>query len=81
MRRRHRATELRRTRRPDYHGQSNSRKAAADPERRHGALLLNPGGPGESGLALSALVLALALELAGGRALGEQGPSVQNLCG
>ncbi|MFH8561399.1 hypothetical protein [Streptomyces sp. NPDC017988] len=32
-----------------------SRPAAADPDKRRGVLMLDPGGPGGSGLALSAL--------------------------
>lgn len=38
-----------------------SRLAAADPDRRRGVLMLNPGGPGGSGLALSALLVAQGL--------------------
>ncbi|MER7696714.1 alpha/beta hydrolase [Streptomyces sp. NPDC096095] len=38
-----------------------SRLAATDPDRRRGVLLLNPGGPGGSGLALSALLVAQGL--------------------
>ncbi|MER6619762.1 alpha/beta hydrolase [Streptomyces sp. NPDC000931] len=38
-----------------------SRLAAADPDKRRGVLMLNPGGPGGSGLALSALLVARGL--------------------
>ncbi|MFC8208563.1 MULTISPECIES: alpha/beta hydrolase [Streptomyces] len=38
-----------------------SRLAAANPDRRRGVLMLNPGGPGGSGLALSALLVAQGL--------------------
>ncbi|MEU4175193.1 alpha/beta hydrolase [Streptomyces sp. NPDC026589] len=40
---------------------SISRLAAADPDERRGVLMLNPGGPGGSGLALSALLVAQGL--------------------
>ncbi|MBU6535391.1 alpha/beta hydrolase [Streptomyces mayonensis] len=42
-------------------GLTVSRLAAADPEKRRGVLMLNPGGPGGSGLALSALLVAQGL--------------------
>lgn len=38
-----------------------SRLAATDPDKRRGVLMLNPGGPGGSGLALSALLVAQGL--------------------
>ncbi|OSY48665.1 alpha/beta hydrolase [Streptomyces fradiae] len=38
-----------------------SRLAATDPDKRRGILMLNPGGPGGSGLALSALLVAQGL--------------------
>lgn len=38
-----------------------SRLAATDPGKRRGVLMLNPGGPGGSGLALSALLVAQGL--------------------
>ncbi|MFK4066613.1 alpha/beta fold hydrolase [Streptomyces sp. NPDC029674] len=42
-------------------GLTVSRLAAADPDKRRGVLMLNPGGPGGSGLALSALLVAQGL--------------------
>lgn len=38
-----------------------SRLASTDPEKRRGTLMLNPGGPGESGLALPALLASRGL--------------------
>ncbi|MFI8178588.1 alpha/beta hydrolase [Streptomyces microflavus] len=38
-----------------------SRLTATDPDKRRGVLMLNPGGPGGSGLALSALLVAQGL--------------------
>ena len=38
-----------------------SRLAVTDPDKRRGVLMLNPGGPGGSGLALSALLVAQGL--------------------
>ncbi|WP_374985452.1 alpha/beta hydrolase [Streptomyces fradiae] len=42
-------------------GLTVSRLAATDPDKRRGILMLNPGGPGGSGLALSALLVSRGL--------------------